>query len=104
MIVEATNLDTLKQGNVLVDFYSTTCAPCRTMNPILDEVSKEMPNVRVVKVEVTKHPGATYAYGIRCLPTVMFLQNARVREIAQGLTTKKNLVSMLQKYVVPAAA
>jgi thioredoxin 1 len=104
MVVEATNLDTLKQGNVLVDFYSTTCGPCRTMNPILDEVSKEIPEVRVVKVEVTKCPGAAQTYGVRCLPTVMFLQNAKVREIAQGLTTKKNLVSMVHKHMIPAMA
>ena len=103
MVVEATNLDTLKQGNVLVDFYSTTCGPCRTMNPILDEVSKEVPNVRVIKVEVTKYPGAVQTYGVRCLPTVMFMQNAKVREVAQGLTSKKNLVSMVNRHMLAYA-
>jgi len=104
MIVEATNLDTLKQGNVLVDFYSTTCGPCKLLNPVLEEVSREVPEVRVVKVEVTKCPDAAHQYGISCLPTVMFLQNSKVREIAQGLTTKKNIVSMLQRHLMPSLA
>lgn len=104
MVVEATNLDTLKQGNVLVDFYSTTCGPCRLMNPVLDEVSREVPEVRVIKVEVTKCPDAAHTYGIRCLPTVMFLQNSKVREIQQGLASKKSILSMVQKHLTPMLA
>ena len=102
MVVEAINLDTLKKGNILVDFYSTTCGPCKLLNPVLEEVSKEVPDVKVVKVEVTKCPEAAHQYGIQCLPTVMFLQNSKVREVSQGLTTKVKILAMLKKHLAPA--
>ena len=99
MVVEATSLDALKKGNVLVDFYATTCGPCRNLNPILDDISREVPQVQIVKVEVTKFPDATQAYGVRCLPTVMFIQDSKGREVSQGLTSKKTLMGMLQRHI-----
>jgi thioredoxin 1 len=104
MVVEITDLGTISKGDVLVDFYTSTCGPCRAMNPILEEVSREMPQVRVAKVEVTRCPDATQVFGIQSVPTVMFLQNSKVREVSHGLTSKKNLLSMVQRHLAPAIA
>jgi len=104
MVVEVTNLETLKKGKFLVDFYTATCGPCRVMNPILEEVSREMPEVQVAKVEMTRCPDATQAFGVHCVPTVMLLQDSKVHEVCQGLMSKANIRSMVQRHFAPALA
>ena len=104
MVQEVTDLGTIMRGNVLVDFYTTTCGPCRALAPIMEDISKEFPDVRVAKVEVSKCSDATQVFGIRSVPTVMFLQDSKVREVSQGLTTKKNIVSMMRKHLSHAMA
>ena len=104
MVVEVTDLEALKKGNFLVDFYTSTCRPCQSMNPILEEVSREMPEVQVAKVEVTRCPDATQTFGIHCVPTVMLLQDSKVREVSYGLMSKANIRSMVQRHFAPALA
>ena len=104
MVQEVTDLGTIMRGNVLVDFYTTTCGPCRALAPILEEVSQEIPEVRVAKVEVSRCSDASQVFGIRCVPTVMFLQDSKVRGMSQGLTTKKNIISMVRKHLAHAMA
>jgi thioredoxin 1 len=104
MVQEVTDLAAIRTGNVLVDFYATTCGPCRALNPIFEEIAREMPDVKVAKVEVTRCSDASAVYGIRCVPTVMFIQDSKVREVSHGMTTKKNIVSMVRKHLAHAVA
>lgn len=99
MVMEVQNLESISRGNVLVDFYTTTCGPCRALNPVLEELSKEFQNVTIAKVEVTKNPDASQMYGIMSVPTLMFLQNAQVREIRCGFSNKSDLQGMIRKHM-----
>jgi len=104
MVHEVTDLGAIMKGNVLVDFYTTTCGPCRALAPIMEEVSQEMPELRVAKVEVSKCSDASQIFGIRSVPTVMFLQDSKVREVSHGMTTKSTIVSMVKKHLLHAMA
>lgn len=95
MIEEVKNIDKIKNGNVLVDFYTATCGPCRAMNPVLEDISQEFTDVRVAKVEVTKNPEASQMYGVMSVPTVMFLKDSKVKAVSMGYSDKSKIRSMI---------
>lgn len=61
----------------VMDFYSPTCAPCRLLNPIIDKMREEFPEVNFEKVDVTKDPEKPRQYAVTALPTLV-IKNGRV--------------------------
>ena len=103
MVHEVENLDSIKKGSWVVDFYTSTCHPCRMLAPVLEEISNEHTEVKVAKVELTKHPLASQMYGIMSVPTIMFMKNSQVKEIHRGFSNKKAIVDMIHKYACATA-
>jgi thioredoxin 1 len=62
---------------VLIDFMQVNCGPCRTMDGIVNEIANEFGDTaHVVKIDVTKVPGAAQAFGVRSTPTFVLLGSA----------------------------
>ena len=51
-----------ERGVVFVDFYATWCMPCKTMAPIIEEISKEYKEVKFVKIDIDKNEEFFPAY------------------------------------------
>lgn len=98
MVMEVTNINEISTGCVLVDFYTSSCMPCKLLNPVLEEISDRYKGLKVAKVEVTKNPDASQRFGVMSVPTVMLLQDAKVKEVAYGFSGKSNIVSMIEKH------
>ena len=62
---------------VLVDLMQTNCGPCRIMDGIVNELAVEYgESAHIVKVDVTKVPGAAATFGVRSTPTFVLLGKA----------------------------
>ena len=62
--------DEAMEGLVLIDFYATWCGPCRMLGPILEEISNELDNVKIVSVDVDENDELAASYGVSSiLPT-----------------------------------
>jgi len=66
---------------VMVDFWAEWCGPCRMVGPHVEELSKEYEGKAVVgKVNVDLHGGIAAQFGVRNIPTIVFLKNGELVE------------------------
>lgn len=82
---------------VLVDFWAEWCAPCRKIEPLLEEIASEMGDkIRIVKVNIDENPETTRAYRVMSVPTLtVFKDGAPVRSVT-GARAKGDLVKMIE--------
>jgi thioredoxin 1 len=101
MAVEITdaNFEELVENSdkpVMIDFWAVWCGPCRMIAPIVEEMSTEYEGKAVIgKVDVDSNPNVAMKYGIRNIPTVLFVKNGEVVDKQVGAGPKQAFTSKL---------
>lgn len=93
------NFESLKNGNLplVVDFWATWCGPCRAIAPIVAELATEYDGRIVVgKCDVEEADEIAMQYGIRNIPTILFIKNGEVVDKNVGATTKSKLQEKIE--------
>ena len=80
---------------VLVDFYADWCGPCRKLSPKLHELAQEVPDVRVVKVDIDESPDIAARYQVGSIPALRVFDGGKVTARHLGLTSKKHLRTLV---------
>ncbi|HMS28590.1 MAG: thioredoxin [Saprospiraceae bacterium] len=93
--------EALQEGNIaVVDFWAEWCGPCRLVSPVIDELSKEYSgNVKIGKLNVDHNPQVTTQYGVRGIPTILFLKDGKVVEKHVGTATKATLKAKIEALI-----
>lgn len=89
--------EVLAQGLPLViDFSATWCGPCKKIAPIIEELAAEYDGkVNVYKCDVDDNDKLTSDYGIRNVPTVIFIKNGEVVDKHVGAAPKSTFVEKI---------
>jgi thioredoxin 1 len=80
---------------VLVDFYADWCGPCQMLAPVLEELARETPSAKIVKVNVDQSRQLATRYGINAIPSVMVFREGKMVSRYTGLADKAQLQKML---------
>ena len=81
----------------LVDFWAVWCGPCRMIGPVVEELAKEYEGKALVgKVNVDENPEVAMKYGIRSIPTLLFIKNGEVVDKQVGVANKAQLRKKLE--------
>jgi thioredoxin 1 len=90
--------DVLKSDKpVLVDFWAEWCAPCRKVEPLLEEIAAEMADqVTIVKLNIDENPKTAQAYRVMSVPTLTVFKDGEPVKSVAGARPKGDLVRLIE--------
>ena len=81
----------------IVDFYADWCGPCRQLSPVLDELAKEYSGkLTIYKVNVDNERGLATFFGIRSIPTLLFIPMRGKPQRSLGALSKTELKGIIK--------
>ena len=84
------------EGVMMVDFWAEWCGPCRAIGPVLEDLARSSNGtVTLAKVNVDENPGLAARYGIRSIPTILFVKDGKVRDQVVGAVPKAQIQAKL---------
>jgi len=83
------------KGKVLVDFYAQWCGPCKMIAPVVEQISQENKDLKVVKVDADNAQELMTKFGIRGIPTLLLINNGDVIATKVGAAS----VSQVREFV-----
>jgi thioredoxin len=95
------------EGNLpcLIDFYADWCSPCKMVAPILEELSKEYDGkINIYKIDTEAEQELSAAFGIRSIPSLLFVPMEGQPQMAMGALPKASLVQAINEVLLPASS
>ena len=87
-----------KNKFALIDFWAEWCGPCQLISPIIEELSQELEDVTVGKVNIESEPELTSEFSVRSIPTILLFKDGKPVDKVVGSTTKQNLINLIEKH------
>ncbi len=86
---------------VIIDFYATWCGPCRMVAPVLEELAGEYGDrIVIYKVNTEKERELAAAFGIRSIPSLLFIPMSGQPQMVQGALGKADFVKMIDEVLL----
>lgn len=73
---------------VFKKFWAEWCSPCKMLNPVVDELKSQYPNVQFVSINVDTESQETVKYGIRSIPAVVIEKDGQLVQNITGAQPK----------------
>ncbi|MFO7977143.1 MAG: thioredoxin [Bacteroidales bacterium] len=81
----------------IIDFYADWCAPCKMVAPILEELSQEYEGkVDIYKIDTEKEQDLAAMFGIRSIPSILFVPVDAQPQMAAGALPKQTIVKAIE--------
>lgn len=85
---------------VVIDFWATWCGPCKRLSPIVEQVAEEYGDKAIIgKYNTENDEELTERFGIRNIPTILFIKNGEVIDKLTGAVNKLKITETIDKYL-----
>jgi thioredoxin 1 len=96
------NFETILAGKipVAIDFWATWCGPCRMIAPLIEELATQYEGkIAICKCDVDTSTALATKYGIRNIPTILFIKNGEIVDKQVGATDKLTIEKKLKALI-----
>ena len=81
---------------VLLDFWAAWCGPCRMVLPIVEEIAKENPDIKVCKINVDEEQELASQFRVMTIPSLFVMKNGQIVRQSVGAKPKQQILEMLK--------
>lgn len=91
---------TVKSGLSLVDFWAPWCAPCKMLTPVIDALAEDFEGkANICKVNTDEEQDLAVKYGVRSIPTIIFIKDGELVHTMVGASSKQALTEKLNSLI-----
>ena len=91
---------TVEKGISLVDFWAPWCGPCRMIAPVIDELAGDFEGkANICKVNTDEQQDLATKYGVRSIPTILFMKDGEIVDQVVGASSKQALADKLNSLI-----
>ena len=83
--------DVLNSKTAVIDFSAQWCGPCKMLEPVLRELSGEMPEVEFFNADTDANMELAMKYGIQSIPALLLFKNGKESGRTVGFQPKESL-------------
>lgn len=98
-VITSVNIEEVlaEPGLLVIDFWAVWCGPCRMLSPIVDELASEFEGrATIAKCNVDDCEDVAIRFGVRNIPTLVFIKNGEVVDRTVGVLPKPDLKARIE--------
>ena len=82
---------------VLLDFWAEWCGPCQMLSPVVEEVARQVKDVKIGKINVDEEQELAMQFRVMSIPTLAYIKNGTVVEKSVGVKSKEGILDLMGK-------
>jgi len=92
--------ETVNEGIALVDFWAPWCGPCRMLAPVIEQLAEDFDGkAKICKVNSDEQTDLAAKYGVRSLPTMLFMKDGEVVDQLIGASPKQAIADKINSLI-----
>ena len=96
-VLDSGNFDSfVEKGDVVIDFWAAWCGPCKVLDPIVEELSGEMKDVKFGSVDVDKQQELAQRFQVMSIPTLLYFKDKEQVNRTTGAMPKDELEKVIK--------
>lgn len=92
---ETNFIENVKDSTCILDFWAPWCGPCMAVKGVLEEINGD--EAQVFKINVDEQENLAARFGVRSIPTLVFMNKGEEVERLVGAKSKDQILEVFNK-------